>query len=196
MVKRIFSLEHFFYFCVALLVVLTLYLSIFELLLYTFQSPFGSNVSKNEQYHKVWVYLLEQKYESFIDLESLSIHEKRHFLDVKRLLEEVHTFWMLLSPLGVLALVLFFKKMMPYFLLMGLVFKLMIIGLFGMNFIGSFDSIHAFFFVSNSWRFPETSLIIELFPLHYFQEFLMLLMLLIFVSFMVMGFFYLLLKRG
>lgn len=168
MVKKVF------YFALAMMVLLTIYLSIFETLLHTFQSSFGNDMSQNENHNAIWVYLLQQQYESFIELEQLSIHEKRHLLDVKRILEDVYTVWTVLVPLGTVLLVLFFNKIVAYVFYVGLALNLSVILLFGYNFISSFDRFHAFFFVTNSWRFPQDSILIEVFPLNYFQEFLIL----------------------
>jgi uncharacterized membrane protein len=166
--------KNVFYIALAMIVLIAIYLSIFQLLLYTFHSPFNSTISSSEAHNKMWIYLLHQHYDSFIELEPLTIHEKRHLLDVKRVLEDTYTVWRVFIAFGIVSLVLFFNKIISYVFYVGLLLNLSIILLFGYNFLASFDTFHAFFFVSNSWRFSEASLLIEIFPLNYFQEFLIL----------------------
>lgn len=170
--------KSFFYITLALVVLMAIYLSIFEALLQLFQMPFGSNLNQHEAHDKIWHYLLAQEYESFIELEALSLHEKRHLLDVKRILESTYTLWMFVMPFAIVVLILFFNKIVAYIFYMGLAFNVSTIALFGYNFLSSFDTFHTFFFVHGSWRFSHDSLIIEIFPLHYFQEFFILFMLL------------------
>jgi len=153
---------------------MTVYLSIFELLLFTFQAPLGTNLADHTAYDSIWNYLLRQEYQSFIDLDELTLHEKRHLLDVKRILDETHILWMMLLPFALLSFVFFFSKIRDYFLISAFFFKFMLIVLFGYDFLASFEHFHALLFVSNSWTFTEDTVLIKLFPLNYFQEFLML----------------------
>jgi uncharacterized membrane protein len=176
MVKKVF------YFILAIIVLMAIYLSIFEILLHIFQSPFGDDVSQNENHNAIWVYLLQQQYESFIDLDQLNIHEKRHLLDVKRILEKVYTIWTILMPIGTLLFIMFFKKLISSIFISTLVINLLIFSLFSYNFLVSFDLFHAMLFTGNSWKFPDDSLLIQIFPLNYFQEFLILFLLISFVT--------------
>ena len=164
MVKKIF------YIFLSLIVLTGIYLSLFELLLYNFHSPFNEAIINPSAHDATWTYLLHQKYITFIELDIFNIHEKRHLLDVKRVFKTTHILWMLTASLGFLILVIFFRKVIKYITLFGLSLNSLLL-LLSFNFLNSFELFHSLFFKQNSWIFMKNSLLIEWFPLVYFQEF-------------------------
>jgi hypothetical protein len=171
-----------FYICLSLIVLTGIYLSIFEFLLYHFHSPFNVKVINTSAYNTTWIYLLHQKYMTFIELDLLNIHEKRHLLDVKRVFKMTYMLWMLSASLGFLILTVFFQKIIKYIAILGLSLNTFAL-LLSFNFLNSFELFHALFFKQNSWIFLQNSLLIQWFPLIYFQEFFSLFLLLSFFFF-------------
>ena len=164
MVKKIF------YIFLSLIVLTGIYLTVFELLLYNFHSPFNEAIINPSAYSATWRYLLHQKYITFIELDLFNIHEKRHLLDVKRVFEITYTLWIFFASLSFLILVTFFRKVVKYIALFGLTLNSLLI-LLSFNFLNSFELFHSLFFKQNSWILMKNSLLIEWFPLIYFQEF-------------------------
>ena len=176
MVKKIF------YIFLSLIVLTGIYLSIFEILLYNFHSPLDEKIINPSALYTTWTYLLHQKYITFIELDLLNIHEKRHLLDVKRVFKATYILWMLSASLGFLILIIFFRKVLKYIALFGLSLNTLSL-LLSFNFLNSFELFHALFFKQNSWIFLKNSLLIEWFPLIYFQEFFSLFLVLSFSLF-------------
>ena len=184
----------FLSFILASLLLITIYLSLFELLLYTFHSPFQSHIEEPFLHHTTWIYLLQQKYISFIELDIFTIYEKRHLLDVKRVFEETHQVWILFLFLTGSLLLLFIAKLktqlstlLQYLYLLGFIFN-SILTLFIFNFLNSFKFFHTLLFSANTWSFAPTSLLIKWFPLRYFQEFTLLFLFLSFLLFLLLFF--------
>jgi hypothetical protein len=166
-----------------MIVLLGIYLSIFELLLYNFHSPLHSKVIEPLAHDKTWSYLLHQKYMCFIELDILNIHEKRHLLDVKRVFKTTHTLWMITGSLAFIILIVFFRKVIKSIALLGLSLNTLFI-LISFNFLNCFSWFHSLFFKENSWILLKNSLLIQWFPLNYFQEFFSLFLLLSFSFFL------------
>jgi len=173
------------YIIFSIIVLIGIYLSIFELLLYHFHSSLNSTIIEPLAHFTTWSYLLHQKYITFIELDLLNIHEKRHLLDVKRVFKITYMLWMLTGSLGFLILVLFFKKVIKTIALFGLSLNTLIL-LLSFNFLDCFELFHYLFFKDNSWIFLHNSLLIEWFPLSYFQEFFSFFLLLSFSLFMLL----------
>jgi hypothetical protein len=185
-----------FFFILATLILIGIYLSLFELLLYSFHSPLNSCIETPFLHQKTWTYLLEQKYISFIGLDIFSIHEKRHLLDVKRVFEQTYNLWLLFMSLTtfiVLILTIKFKfkskfnVLLKYIYTLGFVLNTLLL-LFMFSFLNSFKFIHTLFFSSNTWYFSQNSLLIKWFPLQYFQEFVTFFLLLSFLTFLLLFF--------
>lgn len=177
-------LKMLLYLTLAIIILLSIYLSIFEFLLYSFHSPFNSSIKEPLAHSSTWTYLLHQQYISFIEVDIFNIHEKRHLLDVKRVFEQTYSLWMFFTSLASLIFIFFLikirksiKKLLTYTIVLGVTINSLFI-LFSLNFVEHFKFSHTLFFTQNSWIFSENSLLIEWFPLSYFQEFFLLFLLL------------------
>ena len=177
------------YFILATLLLVTIYLTIFELLIYNFHSPFNSNIKEPIAHHTTWIYLLKQHYITFIELDIFNIHEKRHLLDVKKVFEKTYIIWlMVISISSIITLILMVKfkdninKSLIYLYRIGFTINILLITL-NLNFLNSFSYFHTLFFTKNTWTFPKNSILIEWFPLSYFQEFFSLFLILTFSLF-------------
>jgi uncharacterized membrane protein len=166
------------YILCAILFSLALLLSSFELTLFLFHSPINSDIIEPKAHSLTWIYLLKQKYITFIDLDIFTLHEKRHLLDVKRLFEKIYSIWIILSTLSILSIIsLYLKAKKSFFLVfrysffIGLIVTLLSIFI-ATDFLDSFKLLHQLLFPQHSWVFPNGSILIEWFPLSYFQEFL------------------------
>jgi len=130
-----------------------------------------------------WNYLLENPYEHLINTKAYSIEERRHLLDVKRLINDFKqglliTFGIFL----VLVLLLIVKKQVSKNDIVE-INTISIVAVLGVSLLGIaffnhfFNQLHTLFFHEGSWVFLETSLLIQLFPYRYFQEFFMIVLL-------------------
>ncbi|CAA6812616.1 MAG: Unknown protein [uncultured Sulfurovum sp.] len=173
------------FFLLTIIVLISLYLSVFELLLYSFHSPLGNTIKNPTLQEATWTYLIHQKYMGFIELDTYTIYEKRHLLDVKKVFEKTYDLWIIFTLLSVVILLFFFKKIIKSVIALGISINILLI-VFSLNFIKSFELFHNLFFKNNSWIFSNDSLLIQLFPLHYFQEFFILLLLLTFSIFILL----------
>jgi integral membrane protein (TIGR01906 family) len=124
-----------------------------------------------------WIYLLEQRYITLIDLDIFTIHEKRHLLDVKRLFEKIYSVWVAISTLAISSMILLYirgKKSLGlvfrYNFLIGLMILLFSIFI-ATDFLDAFEMLHQLLFPQQSWILPNDSLLIAWFPLDYFREF-------------------------
>jgi uncharacterized membrane protein len=165
------------YISTALLFSLMLLLSSFELTLFFFHSPFGSTIIEPQAHSITWIYLLKQKYISFIDLDIFNIYEKRHLLDVKRLFEKIYSLWIIISAISLSLLLFFYLRsrekfflILRYSSIVGSITTLIYL-LILFNFLENFTYLHQLIFPHYSWIFPPNSILIEWFPLSYFQEF-------------------------
>jgi uncharacterized membrane protein len=192
------------YWPVAILFLITIYLTVFTFLLHTFQSPLDSNIKESTAHTATWIYLLQQHYIAFIEDDIFNIYEKRHLLDVKKIFKTIESIWLfslLLSTIMTMALMTLqqLKIVLYYFYKIGLITHLLLISL-SLNFLNSFSYLHSFLFPKNSWTFPKDSILIEWFPLHYFQEFFILfliltLLLFFLIFYMEKIFFFLFIKK-
>jgi len=181
MVKKLF------YFLLAITFLIALYLTIFELLLHSFHAPFNGTIKDPIVHDTTWSYLIEQEYITFIELDLFNIYEKRHLLDVKKVLENSYSLWLYFSSLSLLILTIVIitskntlKIVSQYMVNLGIISLLILLGS-SFNFLNTFNLFHSFFFTQNSWMFPKESLLIETFPLRYFQEFFLLFLVLTFL---------------
>jgi hypothetical protein len=120
-----------------------------------------------------WTYLLKQQYLNFIDLDIYNIHEKRHLLDVKRVLETLYHLWLLLLITTTIGMIIFrndYKKITKQVANLGL-FLILFLVFMSIDFINNFDFLHSLLFNAKTWVFSNDSILIELFPLIYFQQF-------------------------
>lgn len=162
-----------FYFSLAIVVLIAIYLSVFELLLHAFHTPLSTEIKDPLLQEQTWTYLIYQKYLAFIDLDAFNVHEKRHLLDVKRIFNETYILWIISTILSFLILSVFFKKIINILIYLGLISNSLLL-FFSLNFINSFNFLHTLVFPNNSWIFAKESLLIQCFPLIYFQEFFIL----------------------
>ena len=172
-----------FYIFLSLIVLTGIYLSTFEFLLYHFHSPIYGEIINPSAHNTTWTYLLHQKYITFIELDLLNIHEKRHLLDVKRVFNTTYILWMLSASLGFLILTVCFRNVIKYIATIGLSLNTFAL-LLSFNFLNSFELFHTLFFKQNSWIFLQNSLLIQWFPLVYFQDFFSLFLVLTFSFFL------------
>jgi uncharacterized membrane protein len=168
----------FIYIPLALLLFLTLLLSSFELTLYLFHSPFNSIIIEPQAHTTTWTYLLKQKYITLINVDIFTINEKRHLLDVKRLLDKLYNLWSALSVLSFFSIIFLYVKakesiasIFKYNFIIGLIVIALSIFL-AFDFLDSFKTFHQLVFPMGSWIFPDNSILIKWFPLEYFQDFL------------------------
>ena len=127
----------------------------------------------------VWHYLLVDDTTYLPNTNELSMYERRHLLDVKHVLLNVYALWCVSVACGVLSLLAIafvdgwrrIKDVMHTTALLGLVLTLLAGVLAAFDFYGHFHQLHGLFFKANTWVFAETSTIIQLFPLAYFQTF-------------------------
>lgn len=124
-----------------------------------------------------WHYLLAEPYEHLMNSKAYSIKERRHLLDVKRLINDVKQGLLFTAGLFlVLMLLLVMSKQLSkaFFLQTSTISVMVVVGLgiLGMVFFNYFfNHLHTFFFHGGTWVFEETSPLIKLFPYRYFQEF-------------------------
>ena len=170
--------------------IVTLLLSLFEVTILWFHSPLNTIPFNASIRESTWLYLLKQHYVTFIDIDAYTIQEKRHLLDVKRSLEEVYQLWLFLLGfvfLGFKVIAKHYQIFLYRSSILGLtVLFILLLSLF--DFLENFKFLHSLVFLENTWIFPKNSLLIELFPLHYFQEFLVLVVLQSFILFLVLYF--------
>jgi integral membrane protein (TIGR01906 family) len=133
-----------------------------------------------------WHYLLEEPYEHLINSKTYSIEERRHLLDVKRLINDFKQG--VLVTLGIflvfVVLLLVVKKQVSKDDIIQIntisIIAALGFGLFGIVFFNHFfNQLHTLFFHNGSWIFSEMSLLIKLFPYRYFQEFFVIVLLII-----------------
>ena len=161
------------YAILAIIILLTLLLSSFELTLFIFHSPFGNDIINPKAHSLTWIYLLKQHYISLIDLDIFDINEKRHLLDVKRLFEQIYFIWKVMLIVSLFTLILFYRKLsivIKYSIIIGIVINILLI-IISFDFLDSFSFLHQMIFPYNSWIFKPNSILIIWFPLSYFIEF-------------------------
>jgi len=170
------------YLLLTMVILTTIYITTFELILYSFHAPFFSTIKEPTIHNATWTYLLKQQYISFIELDAFNIHEKRHLLDVKRVFEQTYTLWLALSSISLFIIFIVkvkyqFKTLLTYLSRIGLFINILFT-IISLNFLNRFIYFHTLFFPQGTWSFPKESLLIKWFPLLYFQEFFILFLIL------------------
>lgn len=172
--------------------VLSLYIAVWLLLcvfygqLYGFQMPLWADWEGGlqEKSRWIWQYLLDDNNFTLVNMEGLSVAERRHLLDVKRILQAIEQ----LCYIGII--VTGCSVAIGWFVLKksfcGL-FQQIAISLFSLivflgilaivNFFDYFLLLHEILFEKDTWFFSGDSLLIRLFPFQYFQQFLFFLLL-------------------
>ena len=173
-----------------IIVLMSIYLTVFELILHTFHAPFNTTIKEPITQNLTWIYLLKQHYVTFIDSDLFNIHEKRHLLDVKKVFESTYRLWILsliLSFLVFIPLIIHnkLKIFSIYLYRTGLTLNILFL-ILSLKFLNIFTYFHTLLFSKNTWSFPKDSLLIEWFPLCYFQEFFVLFLVLSFLGFLYM----------
>jgi len=172
------------YTILAIIISLTLLLSSFELTLFIFHSPFGSDIINQKAHSLTWIYLLKQHYISLIDLDIFNINEKRHLLDVKRLFEQIYFIWKIMLIITLSIFIFFYRKLfivIKYTIISGVVINILLI-IISFDFLDSFSFLHQMIFPHNSWIFQSNSILIGWFPLTYFIEFFLIFILFNFIA--------------
>lgn len=164
-------------FLLSIFFIIIVILGAFEWTLSYYHTSYGTTPNEPQAHQFMWLYLLKQQYHTLIDLDILTIHEKRHLLDVKRALEAFHLYWLLSLTL----LLFIFTVLMIKF--RTIIHTIMTYSLYTLtfcaisslfilfDFLDTFKLFHELLFISNSWIFPEQSYLIQWFPLIYFKQF-------------------------
>lgn len=146
-------------------------------LIYTLRPDVTTSLQLLSQW--VWNYLLIDPLLYLPNTNELSIEERRHLLDVKRVLRHVHWVWWLSCGIALLTgggigywqgwqAIRSFMRISAWLIVSITVLS----GLVAfVDFSGSFNELHGLFFKANTWVFPTNSTIIRLFPFAYFQTF-------------------------
>ncbi len=148
-----------------------------------FSTPLSEHQLQLQQV--TWRYLLEEPYEHLINSKAYSIEERRHLLDVKRLINDFKEGVLLtLGIFLVFVLLLVVKKQVSKDDIIQIntisIIAALGFGLLGIVFFNHFfNQLHTLFFHNGSWVFSEMSLLIKLFPYRYFQEFFIIVLLII-----------------
>ena len=128
----------------------------------------------------LWDYLLPDPTEALPNFIWLDMRARRHMLDVKHALSTVQhlTYWSLgiwLALLGVqYRLRQQWQRALKASVVVGVVILASAAGAALLDFRASFSALHHLFFTNQSWVFPRTNTLIQLYPLTYFQQFFLL----------------------
>ena len=147
----------------------------FHALLYIFHPILPTELQPLSRW--LWDYLLYDPYFDLPNTDLLVMRERRHMLDVKHTLGDLRHLWWFSLGLWMSLLAAQYRPITQrrLALRMSLYVGMSVIGIAGImaaiNFHASFNLIHHLFFTNHSWVFPTGSLLIQLFPLHYFQQF-------------------------
>lgn len=122
----------------------------------------------------VWDYLLHDPIFALPNTTLLDIRSRRHLLDVKKVISDTQQLLLTLSVL--LILLLFWQRKQIkvigcYAAYLGFAFLCVLssVSLFAFRFV--FNALHQLFFSAKTWFFSPDSVLIQLFPLTYFQYF-------------------------
>lgn len=156
---------------------LAIVLTVLMVLIYTLRPDVAAQLQQLSQW--VWAYLLIDPLLYLPNTSELSIEERRHLLDVKRVLYPVHWAWWLSGGIALLACLTIgfwrgaqaIRSIMrtSAWLILGITLLAGVAAF--VDFSGSFNGLHGLFFKANTWIFPASSTIIQLFPFAYFQTF-------------------------
>ena len=122
----------------------------------------------------VWDYLLHDPIFSLPNTTLLDIRSRRHLLDVKKVISNTQQLLIILSLL--LPLLLFWRRKQIkvigcYVAYLGFTFLCVLSGISLFAFRFFFNALHQLFFPAQTWIFAPDSVLIQLFPLTYFQYF-------------------------
>jgi uncharacterized membrane protein len=127
----------------------------------------------SKMHQQVLYYLLLADNSGFILLDNFTLFEKRHLLDVKRLIAALQSVFILSGLLSVVIIIyrlqlgIILRNVFMLLLVLSAVLFFLILCAF--SYI--FEQLHPYLFVHNSWFFSDDSQLILLFPLDYFQTF-------------------------
>ncbi|MDD5391847.1 MAG: DUF1461 domain-containing protein [Thiothrix sp.] len=150
-------------------------LSIFHLLLETSHPTVEPGLQALSNW--LWDYLLQDPIPNLPNTDLLDMRSRRHMLDVKRTLLAVQQIWYVASSLLALlvAMQIRNKRLLVKSLYYTSYLGLGVLGIVGvltsLSFRWSFNYIHQLLFTNQSWVFSLDSALIQLFPIHYFQQF-------------------------
>ncbi|WP_287604706.1 DUF1461 domain-containing protein [Thiothrix sp.] len=166
------AFSKYYLFFVSIAIAATLMLIVFHGLLYWYQPVPKSELAVLHDW--VWHYFLVEPMPVLPNTDLLDMRSRRHLLDVKIILNNL---WgtLLISILVSLFLLVRFrhelKKLTKHvFYVNILIFSGFVILVF-LDFRSAFVEVHYLLFPVNSWFFAQDSLLIQLFPLGYFQQF-------------------------
>ena len=161
---------------ISLSLLVTLFLGIGLGLLYGYYYFAQHSIQQDE----IFIYLLGHHSTGLLNADYLNIAEKRHLLDVKRLLIDSKSLFKY-SFLGNISFLLLFRKHLyktPLFkYVTALGFSTILASILLTTWLGFkelFTLLHTPFFNNNTWLFPKDSLLIQLFPIEYFYQFALL----------------------
>lgn len=155
---------------VAFILLITFCVGVFFIQLYAYYYLQFDSIKHQE----VLSYLLLTDNSGFIKIESFTLFEKRHLLDVKKLLNNLQQVFMLGATSSLAILIFFHARLKSLFYRMSFIFVIFgsILFLFiVIDFFYFFEAFHPYLFTEGSWLFKKESQIIILFPIIYFQQF-------------------------
>ena len=127
----------------------------------------------------LWDYLLHNPHFDLPNTDLLVMRERRHMLDVKHALFDMRHVWWFSLGLWLSLLAAQYRPTTQWRLALRMTtyVGVTIVSIAGImatvDFHASFNLLHYLFFTGRSWVFPAGSLIIQLFPLNYFEQFFM-----------------------
>lgn len=186
------NLSHIYYLLQLLQIVgliLFFYLLIWHIMLYGYLSFFYH--AQSDLKTAIIHYLLIQDTVSFLQINELTLYERRHLFDVKQLFQALEQLFIYSLIYNSIIFLLakrhphYFKLNVLYLTYLGLspVF-LVSLAILIFGFSPTFNYLHSFFFPAQSWIFPKDSTLIQLFPLNYFFKFALFYLLALFTTFL------------
>jgi uncharacterized membrane protein len=127
------------------------------------------------KHQEVLSYLLLIDNSGFIKTEGFTLLEKRHLLDVKRLLIDLQKIFILGMILSSTLFIFFrnkLKRLTHHTLFILFIFSSILLIFTLIDFFYFFKGLHPYFFTEGSWLFEKDSQLIILFPIVYFQQFI------------------------
>jgi uncharacterized membrane protein len=110
----------------------------------------------------------------FIQMDRFTLPEKRHLLDVKRLIDSLQQILIISTLLSAILFTFLhhqFISVLRSALFLLLIFSVVLLVIVISYFPYLFKSLHPYFFIGDSWLFNKNSQILQLFPIGYFQSF-------------------------
>ncbi|MGV6808844.1 MAG: lipoprotein intramolecular transacylase Lit [bacterium] len=156
--------------------ILFFYLLIWHIMLHGYISFFYH--SQDNLKTTIIHYLLLQDTTHFLQINELTLYERRHLFDVKQLFQHLEQFFVYSLVFNSLMYILarhyphYFTLNLTYFAYLALSpLCLVTLAIIFFGFLPTFNYLHSFFFPPQSWIFPKDSTLIQLFPLDYFFNF-------------------------